>query len=95
MGAFDHCFYQHAYWGFDIGCGQQQMALRIDQLLTSNHGAFDLIHVKSPICPGLGGGGGGGGGGGVALTTITCITRVKKRKVKAPKPLNPFDKIRS
>ena len=44
---------------FDIGCGQQQMALRIDQLLTPNHGAFYLINVKSPICPGLGGGGGG------------------------------------
>ena len=48
--------------GFDIGCGQQQMALRIDQLLTPNHGAFDLINVnvKSAICPELGGGGGGG-----------------------------------
>ena len=21
-GGFDHCFYQHAYGGFDIGCGQ-------------------------------------------------------------------------
>ena len=37
--------------GFDIGCGQQQMALRIDQLLTPNHGAFDLINVKSLKCP--------------------------------------------
>ena len=58
-------------WGFDIGCGQQQMALRIDQLLTPNHGAigaFDLINVKSPICPGW------EGGGGVALTTDRCIT---------------------
>ena len=26
---------------------QQQMALRIDQLLTPNHGAFHLINVKS------------------------------------------------
>ena len=39
------------------------MALRIDQLLTPNHGAFDLINVKSPICPGFWGAGGGGGGG--------------------------------
>ena len=53
------------------------MALRIDQLLTPNHGAFDLINVKSPICPGFrGGGGGGGGGGGVAITTDRCITAV-------------------
>ena len=71
-GGFDHCEYHHAYGGFDIGCGQQQMALRIDQLLTPNHGAFDLINVKSPICPGWVGGG-GGGGGGVALTTDRCI----------------------
>ena len=40
------------------------MALQID------HGAFDLINVKSPICPGFGG---GGGGGGVARTTDRCI----------------------
>ena len=30
-GGFDHCFYQHAYGGFDIGCGQKQMALRIER----------------------------------------------------------------
>ena len=40
-GGFDHCEYDHAYGGFDIGCGQQQMALRIDQFLTPN---FDLIN---------------------------------------------------
>ena len=45
------------------------MAFRIDQLLTPNHGAFDLINVKSPYVPD----GGGGGGGGVALTTGRCI----------------------
>ena len=59
------------YGGVDIRCGQQQMALRIDQLLSPNHGAFDLINVKSPIhvCPRFG----GGGGGGVALTIDRCI----------------------
>ena len=40
-----------------------------DQLLTPNSGAFDLINVKSPICPGL-----GWGGGGFALTIDRCIT---------------------
>ena len=56
--------YQHAYGGFDIGRGQQRMTLRIDQLLTPNRGAFDLINVKSPICVCVcvcvGGGGGEG-----------------------------------
>ena len=47
------------------------MALRIDQLLTHNHGAFDLINVKSPYVPDWGG---GGGGGGFGLTTDRCIT---------------------
>ena len=57
------------------------MALRIDQLLTPNHGAFDLINVKSPICPGLGEG--GGGGGGVALTIDRCIMNTHLEKISA------------
>ena len=42
------------------------MALRIDQLLTPNHGAFDLI-FKS------GGGGGGGGGGLIGADWIGAL----------------------
>ena len=58
------------------------MAMRIDQLLIPNHGAFDLINVKSPICPELAGGGGGGGGGGGALTTERCIMASTRSRVR-------------
>ena len=54
------------------------MALRIDQLLTPNHGAFDLINVKSPICPGFWGGGGGGGGLHLPLIGALCTCKMKQ-----------------